>query len=133
MAMQFADWLAICNVKARYCRLLDSKDWEGWTDLFTPDCQFDTPGTISGRGPLAFVASVRSAIETARTAHQVHSPEMELDGDSVRVVWAMQDRVETESQAFTGYGHYTERYRRCEDGNWRICALKLTRLTVVRD
>ena len=38
----FADWLAICNLKAAYCRLLDTKDWEGWRQLFTEDCVVDT-------------------------------------------------------------------------------------------
>ena len=31
----FADWLAIADLKARYCRLLDSKDWDGFAALFT--------------------------------------------------------------------------------------------------
>lgn len=131
----FADWLAICNVKARYCRLLDTKDWAGWGDLFTEDCRLDT--TASGgpvyNGRAEIVAGVKQAIDPAKTAHQVHSPEIEIDGDSARAVWAMQDRVIWSDEiALTGYGHYHEDYRRCGDGQWRISAQSLTRLIVER-
>ena len=74
--VQFEDWLAICNVKADYCRMLDTKDWDGWTQLFTEDFVLDTADSggfvITGRAEA--VAAVRAAIETARTAHQVHFP-----------------------------------------------------------
>jgi len=131
----FPDWLAICNVKARYCRLLDTRDWEGWGNLFTEDCLLDTgeAGGMTVRGREEIVRSVRAVIDQARTAHQVHSPEIAIDGDEAAATWAMQDRVVWSDRAFTGYGHYHEKYRRGEDGNWRICALKLTRLVVDRE
>ena len=34
---EFADWLAIANLKAAYCRLLDTKDWQGWGELWAED------------------------------------------------------------------------------------------------
>src|SRR5579863_1084413 len=87
---------AICEVKARYCRLLDTKQWDAWGDLFTEDFVLDTsegggPPAITGRA--AVVAMVREAIETTRTAHHVHSPEIVVTGDTARAIWAMQDRL----------------------------------------
>lgn len=128
----FADWLAIANVKAAYCRLLDTKDWEGWGQLFTEDFELDVTGSggdlVKGRD--AVVASVRGAIETAKTAHQVHFPEITIDGDEAHAVWPMQDRVVwSEDRALTGYGHYHEHYVRTAEG-WRIAAQKLTRLVM---
>ena len=38
----FNDWVAIANVKAAYCRLLDTKDWDAWRRLFTNDFASDT-------------------------------------------------------------------------------------------
>jgi hypothetical protein len=81
---------------------------------------------------------VRSAVETAATAHQVHSPEIVLDGDTAQVIWAMQDRVvwgpdrkfADGNIGHTGYGHYHERYVRGADGRWRIAQTILTRLHV---
>lgn len=126
----FADWLAIANLKAAYCRLLDTKDWEGWGRLFTEDFLLDVTGSGGEvlRGRDAVVASVRGSIGTARTAHQVHFPEIAIDGDTATAIWPMQDRVVWDGgRALTGWGHYHERYVRTADG-WRIAEQKLTRL-----
>ena len=126
----FEEWLAICNAKARYCRYLDSKQWDDFASLFTEDCELDvSEGTdqdvIIGRS--AAIALVRESIEAAKTAHQVHTPEMTRDGDSIFVIWAMQDRVVwSEALALTGYGTYHERWVTQGD-DWKIASLKLTR------
>lgn len=134
MAPDFADWLAICNVKAAYCRLLDTKDWEGWKQLFTEDCVIDTRpsgGTLE-EGRERFVAMVRQSLAEAKTAHQVHSPQIVIDGDRAEVVWAMQDRVIKDDFSLTGYGHYHEIYVRT-GGEWRIARQTLDRLIVDMD
>lgn len=128
----FADWLAIANLKAAYCRLLDTKDWDGWGQLFTEDFELDVTGSggdvVMGRD--AVVASVRQAIGTAQTAHQVHFPEITIEGGEAHAIWPMQDRVVWgEGRALTGYGHYHERYVKTGQG-WRIAAQKLTRLVM---
>jgi hypothetical protein len=128
-------------VKARYCRFLDTKDWAGLADLFTEDASLDVredTGSEPFIGREALMVPIRHAVIDARTAHQVHSPEITLTGaDSAQAIWAMQDRVvwsEGKSplpgvRSITGYGHYHERYVR-RDGVWRIASLKLTRLYV---
>lgn len=129
MTPGFADWLAICNLKAAFCRLLDSKDWEGWKALFTEDCLIDTraSGGTREQGRDAFVAVVRKALAGAKTAHQIHSPEITIDGDRAQVIWAMQDRVIKDDFALTGYGHYHEVCVRTP-GGWKIAEQTLTRL-----
>lgn len=127
----FDDWLEICNLKARYCRLLDTKDWDGWAALFTEDCEIDTRpagGTLE-TGRDSFVTMVRRSLAEAKTVHQVHSPEITIDGDIGEAVWAMQDRVVKDEFSLTGYGHYHETYRRSADG-WKIARQKLSRLIV---
>lgn len=126
----FEDWLAICNLKAAYCRLLDTKDWEGWGQLFTEDLVLDVTDSggdlLHGRDNV--VASVRGSIGSAKTAHQVHSPEITIQGDEADAVWAMQDRVIWgEQRALTGFGHYHEHYVK-RDGRWWIARQRLTRL-----
>jgi ketosteroid isomerase-like protein len=133
-------YVAISQVKARYCRTLDTKDWTGYAAVFTEDFELDTsaaggPPPIRGRD--AAIRMVRAAVETARTVHQVHSPEIQLEGDTAHVIWAMQDRVVWGPDrkfapgltGHTGYGHYHERYER-QNGQWRIAAQRLTRLLV---
>lgn len=133
-------YIAISQVKARYCRTLDTKDWAGYAEVFTENFELDTssaggPPPIQGRE--AAIRMVRAAVEHASTAHQVHSPEITLDGDTAHVIWAMQDRVIWGADrratvgyvGHTGYGHYHERYVR-ENGRWRIAWQRLTRLHV---
>lgn len=86
------------------------------------------PPPVSGRD--AAIASARVWIETARTAHQVYSPEIVVDGDTAQGIWAMQDQLVFENgSSMIGYGHYTETYVK-QDGQWRISRSKLTRLLV---
>lgn len=129
------DYVAITQVKAKYCRFLDSKDWDAYTDLFTEDFVLDTSpagGAPPIKGRAAAVARIRAAVEHARTAHQVHSPEITIEGDTADVIWAMQDRVIwspdraalLKERGHTGFGQYRERYER-KDGRWRIAALEL--------
>lgn len=136
-----AAYLAICETKARYCRCLDQKDWAGYADVFAPNAVLDTTNAggplITGRE--ALVAMVRGSVGDAVTVHQVHAPELRLTGDgTVEAVFAMQDRViwapekarEVGRKSLTGYGHYSEQYQRCDDGEWRITRSALTRLHV---
>ncbi len=134
----FADWLAICEVKARYCRTLDTKDWAGYTDCFTEDFVLDTPpdGNVH-HGREEAVKYVRSCVETSVTTHHIHNPEVTFDGpDAADVIWALQDRNSWSEErreqmgcsGHTGYGHYHERYVRCSDGKWRIGRQKLSYL-----
>lgn len=135
--MEFADFAAISEVKARYCRFLDTKDWESWGDLFTDDFELDTrpSGGMLTHGRDEALRIVQTSIGSAVTVHQVHSPEMRIEGDTAHVVWAMQDRViwsedraaKMGNAGLTGFGHYHERYVR-QGGRWRIAAQVLTRL-----
>ena len=132
-ALALSDRDAICELKARYCRLLDTKQWDAWTELFVEEVVLDTseaggPPAITGREPA--IAMVRANIETARTAHQVHTPEITVVGDRAIGIWAMQDRVVFENgPSMTGYGHYTETYVKLA-GEWKIATSKLTRLHI---
>lgn len=131
----------IRSVKARYCRFLDSKDWEGFASLFTKDAVLDV-GQDTGNPPItgidAIIAQVRFAVEFAATCHQVHTPEIELiNNGHANGIWAMQDRVVWQNgkspiegvASMTGYGQYHEQYR-YEQGVWKIARLKLTRFHV---
>lgn len=131
------DFLDICQVKARYCRFLDTKDWAGYAGVFTEDFELDTSpagGAPPIQGREAAIKYIRGSVETAKTAHHVHNPEIEIDGDVARVIWAMQDRViwgpdrtDIGEVGHTGYGHYRETYVRQADG-WRIARSQLSYL-----
>lgn len=125
------DLRAIEELKARYCRTLDTKDWTGFRAVFADDFVSDT--TASG-GPVVhgadeFVAFVRRSLEKAITVHQVQQPEITLDSPTTaHGIWAMQDVVRlVPGLTMHGFGHYVETYEKA-GGAWRIRTSTLTRL-----
>jgi uncharacterized protein (TIGR02246 family) len=129
------DILALQILKARYFRYLDTKHWSAFADLFCEDVEIDVTDDVPDGEPYTgrdqFVRTCEQVLTGAVTVHQGHMPELELTGpDSATGIWAMEDYVDwTEAgQAFRGYGHYHEVYRREADGRWRIARLTLTRL-----
>lgn len=129
----FSDWLEICNLKARYCRCLDTKDWDGYRAVYADDAILDTSpsGGLRVEGANAAVAYVRSSIsDDTITTHHVHAPEIEIDGDAATGIWAMQDRnIWPTGRKLLGFGHYHERYVRV-DGAWLIAESTLTRINM---
>jgi uncharacterized protein (TIGR02246 family) len=129
----WADVEAIKQLKARYCRLLDTKDWAGWRDIFTDDFVSDTTpsGGVLITGADEFVAFLQSTLgkPSQPTVHQVHAPEIELTSPSTATgVWALNDVVRLAPGInLQGYGHYHETYEKT-DGQWRIKTSTLTRL-----
>lgn len=133
------DLEAIKQLKARYFRLLDTKQWAAWRGVFTDDCRFE--GTSRAfDGPDHFCRETGAWFERAVTVHHGHMPEISFTGeDTASGVWAMYDLVQFPEPitagaykgmtGFAGYGHYEEDYRR-EEGVWRISRLRLTRLRV---
>ncbi|MCT7659263.1 nuclear transport factor 2 family protein [Mycobacterium deserti] len=122
---------AIKQLKARYCRLLDTKDWDAWRTIFSDDFLSDT-SEAGGKvivGADEFVAFTRKSLGDNATVHQVHAPEIELtSATTARAVWALEDVVRLAPAVnLRGYGHYSETYEKI-DGRWRITSSKLTRL-----
>ncbi|HEX2214515.1 MAG TPA: nuclear transport factor 2 family protein [Mycobacterium sp.] len=122
---------AIKQLKARYCRLLDTKQWDAWRAIFTDDFVSDT-SEAGGKvidGADEFVAFTRKSLRNQATVHQVHAPEIEITSPTTaRGVWALEDVVRFGPGVnLRGYGHYTETYEKA-DGQWRIKGSKLTRL-----
>ena len=128
---------AIKRLKARYFRCLDTKDWDGWGQVFAVDAVLEVPeAEVVEHGREAIVASVSAALVGTTTVHHGHMPEIELTGpDTATGTWAMFDYVEWppseagERIGLQGYGHYLEEYVR-EEGEWRIARSRLVRLRV---
>ena len=123
----------IKQLKARYFRMMDTKQWPEFARVFTEDARLqwgpEDEHVFVGRD--AIVKGVSSVLREATTCHHGHMPEIELadasDASEARGIWAMYDYVESPKFVLHGYGHYEETYRKV-DGEWRIHRLKLTRL-----
>lgn len=127
------DLEAIRQLKARYCRFVDTQQWDALRELFAPDAGFDLGDGMVFSDRDGFVAFVASALTGAQTVHHVLAPEITLTGpSSAEGIWAMRDVVDRGRPGegvLRGYGHYHETYRK-DGGRWFIAALRLTRLRV---
>lgn len=133
----------IKQLKAKYFRCMDTKDWDGFASVFADDAVMDMSsemrdGTTEGdgitAGAQAIAAFVRGAVGNVITVHHGHMPEIHLtSGTTATGIWAMEDKLwwpdGSPLRHMHGYGHYHERYVRTPDG-WRIAHLTLTRLRV---
>jgi hypothetical protein len=131
MTISFADWSGITDIKAKYCRYLDTKQWDAWRELFVEDYVLEMvtdTGTSLVEGRDEAIASTKGFIQHLVTVHQVHMPEIVVDGDTAIGIWPMQDRVILgPDRSISGFGHYHDEFRRV-DGLWKIARLKLVRL-----
>jgi hypothetical protein len=129
-----ADVEAIKQLKARYFRTLDTKDWAAMRQVFTDDLVMDTsasPGGTVVAGADEFMVFLLGVIGDVVTVHHGHNPEIELtSATTARGMWAMEDMLRwPDGRQMHGYGHYHETYELVEDG-WRIKTSTLTRLRV---
>ena len=77
-------------------------------------------------------------LDGVRTCHNGHSAIIEMTGpDTATGSWAMEDKLwfppGSPIRHLWGVGWYFEKYRKDDDGQWRILELKLRRIRVEVD
>ena len=127
----------IKQLKARYFRCMDTKDWDGFTAVFAPNARMDVSGEMSDgsgvtTGTREIAAFVRGSIDHVTSVHHGHTPEIDvMSPTNAAGVWAMEDHLWwPEGSPITtmhGYGHYHEAYEK-QQGRWLITSTTLTRL-----
>jgi uncharacterized protein (TIGR02246 family) len=122
---------AIKQLKARYFRTMDTKDWAGMRQLFTDDVVMDTTDSGGGvvTGADAFLEFLRQTLADAVTVHPGHMPEIELTSPTTATgIWALHDVIVwPDGTRLDGDGHYHETYEQVR-GRWQITSSTLTRL-----
>lgn len=125
------DFEAIRQLKARYFRTMDTKDWAGMRKVFTDDVVADTSSAGGSviTGADEFIRFLEETLSGATTVHQGHMPEIELTSPTTATgIWVLNDLVIwPDGTRLDGYGHYHETYEKVGD-DWRIKSLQLTRL-----
>ncbi len=115
------DLEAIKQLKYRYLRTLDTKQWEDFEACFLPEATGDYNGLVF-EDRAALVAFMRKNMGPGMlTLHQAHHPEIAVDGDTATGRWYLQDKVIIEEYRFMleGAAFYEDRYRRTPEG-WRV-------------
>jgi hypothetical protein len=135
---QLLDIEAIKQLKARYFRLIDTKDWAAFRDVFTADCKHfyvSETGEESYSTNEQYFPMMESFLSNGITTHHGHTPEISFASDTeASAIWAMFDYVQCVMphgrSSLMGYGHYYETYRREADGEWRMSSKRNVRLRV---
>ncbi|MGY2700822.1 nuclear transport factor 2 family protein [Nocardioides sp. HB32] len=115
------DVTAISQLKYRYLRSLDTKAWDEFADCFVPEATGDYNGLVFD-DRAALVSYMKENLpEGFLTMHQVHHPEVSVDGDAASGRWYLQDKVIVPAVQFMleGAAFYDDRYVRTPAG-WRV-------------
>jgi hypothetical protein len=128
----------IKQLKARYFRLIDTKDWVAFRDVFTDDCRHyyvptDAPETFSTNEE--YFPMMEATLTRGVTTHHGHPPEITVTSPTAaEAIWAMFDYVQVDAPhgrvSLMGWGHYFETYRRGDDGRWRMSSKRNSRIRV---
>ncbi len=143
----------IKSLKAKYIRYLDTKNWDGMVEIWTPDATFDvrTGGQVSGDEPSAkkdrfTEEGLCVGLENIKTmmrsiaappfvsVHFGHMPEIEILSETeAKAIWPLEDfgwwPGGIPYNTLHGYGHWLDTYVRL-DGRWLKKTCKVTRLRV---
>jgi len=126
----------IRRLKARYFRCLDTKDWDGFRDVFASDAEMDMRAEAGDRGLVHgsqdIADFVRGVVGDVQTGQLGDMGEIELTSTTTATgIWAMEDLLRWPAGgpygSMHGWGHYHETYAKQADA-WRIQTLTLTRL-----
>jgi hypothetical protein len=131
----------IRQLKARYHRFGETKQWDKWADCLTEDfvSVFEgmprhTPDqpTIARFEGRKHIAELMAKFLTPAiiTIHQTVLSEITITSETTADgIWALHDHIRMPTCIFKGWGHYYEDYRK-DGGVWRIRNLHVKRLHV---
>ena len=130
------DALAIANLKAAYCAAADlcATDPDAaraaMAALFTADAQGDYGAApLAGGAAIAGFLSAGIAQNSNWMLHMLHSPRIEVSGDTARAQWTV--LVHADRRDGSGVQVITGRYHdtlRREGAGWRIATLRFERI-----
>ena len=124
----------IKQLKARYFRFLDTKNWFELGACLMENVVFSyPPQKIEVNGRVALIENFSTRHAKTKTAHTGSMPEILFnDNWHAEGIWFMSDYVVAfdengETKVNHGFGHYHETYT-CEHGKWKIQSILLERL-----
>ena len=131
--MNIEDRQELQDLKYRYFRHLDLKEFDALGALLTEDCEaaYDD-GKLSFSGREAIVTFLKESLGSGAiiSEHHGHHPELTLvAADEAEGVWYLEDRVliPDADLEICGTAFYTDRYAKV-DGEWKIARTGYTRV-----
>lgn len=126
----------IRQLKYRYFRTLDLKEWDAFGDCLAEDVvarygtqAMDKPVHYNSRAEVT--GFMRDNLGPGViTVHIASHPEIAVDGDTATGSWGFEDTVIVPDfkVIIRGGGYYDDSYRRDADGQWRIASTAYQRI-----
>lgn len=119
---------ALKELRYEYARCLDDEEWKAWVDLFTPDaeCDYEGWGKVRGHDELHRFTTEEVAQAFEYTAHVMHHPQLDVDGDRAAGIWYVEIYYAlTAGGGGLRQGRYQDSYVRTDDG-WRFDSVSHT-------
>ena len=128
---------SIKQLKARFLRCMDTKDWDGFAATMSDDAVLDMSqqgSEVLDGGGRVIADWTRDSVHIAETVHHAHTPEIDVTSpDTATGVWALMDVLRWPEGGIISemvtYGHYHESYVRVR-GEWKISRIFLTDLRI---
>ena len=129
---QMLDYKEIIELKARFGRFADVRDWDGYRSVFADDCLFDFGGGVIMTGSQTGVDAIAGMLEGSVSVHRAYMPEINFVSPvEASGIWAVNDYIEWapdpasgERAGQMGYGREYETYRKL-GGQWKIAHWRL--------
>lgn len=119
------DELAIIQLRARYCHLLDDMQWDDFVDLFTEDGVFEGLSQVSGKPAIMQFFSQDVPKVAERFWHFCTNGTVNIEGDTATGRISMEYISISNGVSYTSAGHYDDVMVR-ENGVWKFKSRKIT-------
>ncbi|MCI4663000.1 MAG: nuclear transport factor 2 family protein [Neomegalonema sp.] len=113
------DDLAIRQLRARYCFLLDQRRVDEVVDLFTEDGYFQGLGIAKGRTDLRQFFAEQVPMMAEDMWHFIGNETIDIAGDRATGTTSLQYWSVKGGESYLSVGHYEEEMRR-EGGHWKF-------------
>ena len=125
---ELRDIEALNQLVARYCHLVDARQWKDLAQLFTEDatCEYGFLGSFNGRNEIMTKFFEPLAQDHSFMAHMVHNPIVEVQDDVASGSWYLTAQITLEpmKQAVWVMAKRQHRFKRV-DGSWKFTAIKV--------
>jgi hypothetical protein len=127
---------SIKQLKARYFRFMDLRDWDNLAQTMSQDIVFEHPTIGLYRSRASVLAALKFRLEKLKfTSHHGTMPEIQIHSRTeASGIWSLLSSViqngepgKDSNALIIGHGRYFDQYR-SENGQWRISSLRLEHL-----
>lgn len=119
------DELAIGQLRARYCHLLDDMRWPEFVDLFTEDGIFEGLSKATGHAELMQFFSIEVPKIAERFWHFCSNGTVDIQGETATGRISMEYLSVSAGVSYISAGHYDDVLQRV-NGEWKFKSRKIT-------